>query len=475
MSSELPNAIEAEQALLGAIFIENDAYNEVLPIIGADHFYEPIHRDIFEAIGELLGSGMSANPITLKSRLPEDAKIGEMTIMQYLARLAADAVTVGGAAEYARAIYDAHARRVMISYAQSVMESARRPSNASGWDLAVAASEGLDRITRDFSSTKPMPTLGDAMEAAWKATIEANQFKKPAGFRCDVEAVDDLIGPAEPRQQILIGGATKSGKTALAMQMVMGYAHAGAVFIYSGEMTLQQLAMREIGRRTGISAKRQKEGRVSKQELSAIEHVYEGCHGLPIFIEKRRLTLDQLRTVMKDIKRRHGLVACVIDHIGLLNWPRGGPKSEWEQAQEATRSLKAIYEELEIIGISLSQLKKNTFVEEKGFKRSLSERISQAIYKRPKYSDLMGAVERDADHVIIPFNPVPIIAEMEPQQGTEDYGIWQNRMTEYEGRAQIILALSREQRWPQWRNVEWHGETTSFGAKYQREMQEALL
>lgn len=476
MQNAVPVAIEAEQALLGAIFIQNEIINEVSSIMEPRHFYEPLHRDIYQHCIDLIAEGKSANPITLKSRIPADAKVGSMTLMEYLARLAGEAVTISGASDYALAIVDAAAKRSLVDYANKVIQNATAISDASGWDCAVAAAADLEGITDEFGASHQMATLGSSMHDAIEKIREANEFRKPAGIMTGLEPFDDLVGPLEPGQQVVIGGGTKQGKTALAMQAIMGLARSGPVFIYSGEMSLQQLAMREIARRTGISVPRQKEGRVSRQELADIEQVYAECASLPIFIERRRLTLAQIHRAMKDIRRRHGLVACVVDHINLLRWDRGGPKTEWEQSQEATRGLKAIYEDLQIVGLSLAQLKKNTFVDDtRHIKMSFSERINRAIYRRPKYADLVGAVERDADHVVIPFNPVPIIAEMEPQEGTEDYGIWQCRMQEYEGKAQLLLALSREKRWPQRRSVSWNGETTSFGEKYQRIVQEELL
>ena len=97
-----------------------------------------------------------------------------------------------------------------------------------------------------------------------------------------------------------------------------------------------------------------------------------------------------------------------------------------------------------------------------------------AIRLRPKYTDLMGAVERDADHVLIPFNARPLLAGLEPEEGSDDHVLWEGKMSEHENKAEIILALSREQTFPQRRDVEWHGETTSFGPAFVGR-QESLL
>ena len=103
---EAPNNIEAEQALLGAILVNNDAYYRISDFLKPGHFYEPLHRKIFEVAGELIRMGKMANPVTIKTFLPADGKVGDLTVPHYLARIAAEAVTVINAADYGRAIYD---------------------------------------------------------------------------------------------------------------------------------------------------------------------------------------------------------------------------------------------------------------------------------------------------------------------------------------------------------------------------------
>ena len=121
---EAPNNIEAEQALLGAILVNNDAFYRVSDFLKSSHFYEPLHRKIFEVAGELIRMGKVANPVTIKTFLPSDAKVGEMTVAQYLARLAAEAVTVINAADYGRAIYDLATRRALITVGEDMVNIA---------------------------------------------------------------------------------------------------------------------------------------------------------------------------------------------------------------------------------------------------------------------------------------------------------------------------------------------------------------
>jgi replicative DNA helicase len=465
----LPDAIEAEQALLGAIFIDNSRYWRVAGFLKPHHFREPLHQEIFETAGSMIAEGRAANPITLKPYLRPDQKVFDMTIFEYLVRLATDAPTTLHAYDYGRAIIEMWARHRLISVAQDLDTMARDiPAEMSPQRLISETTGRFVTISNEISEGVKAITMADAVDQAVKAIDDAYAFRKPAGILTGVEAVDQLTGPWEPGQQVIIGGGTKQGKTSLAMQCAVGLASQGPVWIYSGEMSVKQLAMREIARRTGIPVWRQKEGRLSTAERERVRFVRQEVESLPILIEKRRLTLEQIHQIGRELKMERGIASMIIDHVGLLAWGRDDARREEHAlSAKATQQLKAIYEDLGIPGVSLVQLKKNTFVPAYGSRpKGFSDRMREAVRLRPKYTDLMGAVERDADHVLIPFNARPLLAALEPEEGSDDYILWEGKMSEHEKKAEIILALSREQTFPQRRNVEWHGETTSFGPSF---------
>jgi replicative DNA helicase len=121
---EPPHNIEAEQALLGAVLINNDAYHRVADFLRAIHFFEPLHGTIFEVMSELIRSNKIANPITLKTFLPATLDIAGLSVAQYLARLAAEATTVINAADYGRTVYDLAVRRELIKIAEDMLNDA---------------------------------------------------------------------------------------------------------------------------------------------------------------------------------------------------------------------------------------------------------------------------------------------------------------------------------------------------------------
>lgn len=466
-ANELPANIEAEQALLGALLVNNACFEAFRHFLKSDDFFEPLHGKVYTLASGMIVAGKVASPVTVLPFLPQAVRIGDMTAGQYMARLASEAVTVVNAVDYAKAVYDLARRREIYSAGESLIEQACDAGpEVSPWQIVTDHGERIKTTTAqwDFGEQSGL-TLADAVDDAMRATNDAYQFKKPVGISTGIDAVDRLTGPWEPGQQIIIGGGTKQGKSSLAMQCAVGLAKHGTVWVYSGEMSPRQLAMREIARRTGIPMWRQKAGRISTPEFEKLADVRQEVAKLSVLIENKRLTLDQIHRVLTEIKRAHGLAAVVIDQVTLLAWSGVMAKrEEHEQCAEATKQLKAIYADLGIPGISVSQLKKNTFAHDGRLK--FKEQLYQAITRRPRYTDLLGAVERDADHVLMPFNPSPIIAGIEPMAGSDDYLVWEDAVAQYAGRAEIVLALSREQPFPRRESVEWHGETTSFGPSF---------
>lgn len=470
----LPDATDAECTVLAAILRENAIYWQVSGYLKPHHFREPANREIYGIIGSMLAERKPVNPITIKPYLPTDALVGDLTPYGYVVNLFANSVGGFAAEGSARAVVDNWGQLSGIARAEDCIKALRTlPPGATVKQVLVDVQSELTAIANEIGEESTAVTMADAIGQAMTSIDDAFKFKKRAGISTGIDAIDQLTGPWEPGQQIIVGGGTKQGKTALALQCAIGLAAHGPVWLYSGEMSVKQLAMREIARRTGIPVWRQKEGRISQAEWDRLAHVKQEVERLPILIEKQRLTLDQIHQRARDVKMERGLAAIVIDHVGLLAWGKDNARrDEWEQSQIATRELKAIYEDLGVPGMSLVQLKKNTFTQ--SYTGSFSSKMREAINRRPKYTDMMGAVERDADHVIIPFNARPIIAGLEPEQGSDDYLVWEDRMKEHESKAEIILALSREQRFPERRQVQWNGETTSFGPPFVGK-QESLL
>lgn len=462
MSNELCN-IEAEQALLGAVMVNNDAFHLVSDVIAAADFYEPIHRDIFSRCAELVRAGQVANPVTVKSYLNEKDVLGDMTVARYLAELAGNAVTIVNAPDYARAIVNmAKRRRMVVSLEEGIKSVLGMPADVDAEQIGETIIGGISEIVAPDEEVLGAKSWAQAVNEAIDTTNEAGKGKKGAGVSYRFTPLSRLIGPMFGGQLIILGGATKQGKTALAGQIASGAAAEGwPVWIYSGEMTHIELAMREIGRNTKIPVWRQKRGKVDEAGFERLLGFQRDFGSLPILIQNRRLTISGIKERARAFVRKKGKGVLVIDHIGLVDRDKSYKHvSDWEFGQEVTKELKSLARELDCPIVACAQLKKNTFADNRG---PLNEKfLGQIIQRKPRYTDLIGAVERDADHVVIPFRPVVFLQEHEPTPATELHGIWEIKVSEWKNKAQIVLALSRERSWPEAADCGWDGDTTSF-------------
>ena len=474
---DLPQAVEAEQALLGALMMNSRVADEIIDRVSPEDFSDQINAEIFRICLEQISKGKRPNPVTLKAALPE-IQIGGRTISQYLASLAANAVNVINAPDYADAIRYSGARRTLINLGGRIKDvGVNLADEALILEEVDALATRLTECRAKIAGSEGSGTsFAEAMDRALDRTDKAQRGEDESGIDCGVLAVTRLVGPLTPGQLVIIGGGTKQGKSARAQQMGMGAArHGWPVLYYSGEMGADELAMREISRSTGISVSRQKRGSVSDQEYEQMVVARSELAKLPWHIQDKRRTLDQLERELEAFVKRNGQALVIVDSVTLIERDQNSRRVEnWAFAEMVTDRLKAIARKLESPILALSQLKKNTFVVDKPYgKKADASVYKNVVNRRPRYSDILGACERDADHVLIPFNPEPILMEIEPAEGSEEHLAWETVLEEMKGKAQIILALSREQRWPRRQDVLWDGTRTTF--EMQGESQKGLF
>lgn len=460
----LPENIEAEQALLGALLVNNDAL-EALPSTFDDrHFFEPFHQSVFREIKRLVEAGKSANPVTVKAAVDTGAMIGGLTTSQYLARLVRDAVSISGVTGFAQAITFDAMRRSLISVGEQAGELGFQCGEEGTFlEQTDALRNQLERIVRGLESDNEL-TLADAADQALNATNSAFRGNGHIGVDYGFSPLSGLIGPAMPGQLIVIGGGTKQGKSTLIEQIVMGAAMNGhPVWVYSGEMNAQELAHRALSRVTEIQAWRQIRGKVTEKEVEQLVLAKNNAMTWQerVIIRDKPMTLAQIERSVTNFTARHPGGMAIVDHIGLVERDKSNLRlTDQDFGPLVTRTLKMLANKAGLPIFAAAQLKKNTFaIEDRQITRKTFE---QAINRRPKYADILGSVEKDANHVIIPFRAEPILQELEPAEGSDKYGDWESVMSTVKDKAEIILALSRHTRWPQRKEVGWNGGKTMF-------------
>ncbi|MER8790624.1 replicative DNA helicase [Mesorhizobium sp. M0983] len=461
---EAPNNIEAEQALLGAILVNNDAFYRVSDFLKPGHFYEPLHRKIFEVAAELIRMGKIATPITLKTFLPADEKVGDMTVAQYVVRLAIEAVTVVNATDYGRAIYDLATRRALITVGEDMVNIAYdAPVDMSPSDQIEDAERRLFELAETGRYDGGFESFTDAVKTAVDmANAAYMRDGHLSGVATGLRDLDRRMGGLQSSDLIIIAGRPGMGKTSLATNIAFNIAEAyvpaqqadgsfkaangGVVGFFSLEMSSEQLATRIISEQTEIPSSKIRRGEISEMDFEKLVACSQTMQKIPLFIDQTGgISIAQLSARARRLKRQRGLDVIVIDYIQLMQG--SSAKSSQNRVQEITEittGLKALAKELAVPIIALSQL---------------SRQVESRDDKRPQLSDLResGSIEQDADVVLFVYREEYYLKNREPKPGTDEYIKWEHEMNEMRGKAEVIVAKQR------------HGPTGSVSLAFQGE------
>ncbi|MER8827112.1 replicative DNA helicase [Mesorhizobium sp. M0938] len=461
---EAPNNIEAEQALLGAILVNNDAFYRVSDFLKSGHFYEPLHRKIFEVAAELIRMGKVATPITLKTFLPADEKVGDMTVAQYVVRLAVEAVTVVNAADYGRAIYDLATRRALITVGEDMVNIAYdAPVDMSPGEQIEDAERRLFELAENGRYDGGFESFSDALKnAVDMASAAYMRDGHLSGIATGLRDLDNRMGGLQPSDLIIIAGRPGMGKTSLATNIAYNIAAAyepaqqadgsvraangGVVGFFSLEMSSEQLATRIISEQTEIPSSKIRRGDLTEADFGKLVAYTQENHKRPLYIDQTGgISIAQLAARARRLKRQRGLDLMVIDYIQLMQGSSAkASQNRVQEITEITTGLKALGKELSVPIIALSQL---------------SRQVESRDDKHPQLSDLResGSIEQDADVVLFVYREEYYIKNKEPEKGTPEHLTWEAKMAEVQGKAEVIIAKQR------------HGPTGTVSLAFQGE------
>lgn len=438
----VPHNEEAEQALLGAILLNNSVMEQVGDFLRPEHFYYPIHGEIFRAIQTLLDRNQVADPITLRDFFDQSDTLKEFGGAKYLINLTKSVISVMNTVDYGRIIYDLFIRRQLLSLAQETVNECRT------YDVEVAAVDIVEDVEKKLYN---LVTLGQGIHAettfrdALTQAIETAEtaFKRDShivGVTSGLVDVDRWLGGLHPSDLLIIAGRPSMGKTALATNMAFNAAKAftfnpaeGArVAFFSLEMSAEQLATRILASESGISSDKIRRGVIRKEDFPKFVEVSRQINELQLFIDDTPgLSLPALRNRARRLRRKHDIGLIVIDYLQLID--AASKRSQDNRVQEVstiTRSLKTLAKELNVPILALSQL---------------SRAVEQRDDKRPQLSDLResGSIEQDADVVMFVYREEYYEARKEPKDGTEQHSAWQKKMNEIYNQAELIVAKQR--------------------------------
>ena len=445
-----PHNIEAEQALLGAILVNNEALYRVSDFLEPRHFFEPIHQKIYETAASLVRAGKVATPVTLKTFLPPDMDIAGLTGSQYLARLAAEATTVINAADYGRTIYDLAIRRALIILGEDMVNAAYdAPVESAPQSQIEDAERKLYELAESGRYDGGFQRFSQALTTAVDMAAHAYQRDgRLSGLATGLHDLDRMMGGLQHSDLIILAGRPGMGKTALATNIGYNVAKAwqgevrpdgriesingGIVGFFSLEMSAEQLATRIISEQTEIPSYRIRRGEIEPADFDRIAETAREIESIPLYIDETGgLSIAQLAARARRLKRQRGLDLLVIDYIQLLQGSgRRAAEGRVQEVTEITTTLKALAKVLIVPILALSQL---------------SRQVESRDDKRPQLSDLResGSIEQDADVVVFVFREEYYLRNREPRAGTEEHFKWQTEMEAVHGKAEVIIGKQR--------------------------------
>ena len=384
-----PQAIEAEQSVLGALLLSNEAYEHIAGELKAADFYQAAHQAIFKAIAGLLDRGEPADVVTVSDAIERGGQSAQTGGLAYLGELAANTPSAANIRAYARSVIDAKARRDMIQVGQRVIELAQ-DKNLDSIGRTDKATGIVMSLTEQRGSKEPVAIsdlMGNVLDTLQKRIDAGGSI---SGLSTGFVDLDRATTGLHPGNLVVLAGRPAMGKTTLGVNIAENVAmDGGAALVFSLEMPADDLTERSMARAGGVSTQTLRDGKLTDDDWSRLTVALGKLNGTKLIVDDdpSTATVNQIRRKAMRVKRAHGLSLMVIDYLQLM---RGDGGNRNEEIGGITRGLKLLARELSVPIILLSQLN-----------RGVEERTD----KRPLMSDLResGAIEQDADVILMAY------------------------------------------------------------------------
>ena len=436
--NELPNNIEAEQAVIGSILLTNEVFDEINTIVSHLNFYDPMHQKIFNAIENLIYKGMLANPITLKNYFENEKD--DINVPEYLVKITKFSTSSRQAIEYSKIIYDMFVRRELIKISENTIDTAKlNDLNISGQNII----ENSEKLLFDLAEKGSFNSSLVKFDEALKFTIEmaSNAYKNEGGIvgvPTGLTDLDDRLGGLHKSDLIIIAGRPSMGKTALATNIAFNAAKKlqekgkkSSIAFFSLEMSSEQLSTRILSEQSKIKSNDIRRGRISDEQFDRFIETSKNISELPLYIDETpAISIAAVSNRARRIKRLFGLDMVVVDYIQLMSGTTFNKDNRVQEISQITQGLKAVAKELSVPVVALSQL---------------SRQVEQRDSHKPQLSDLRdsGSIEQDADVVMFVYREGYYLEKKEPRPATVEHAEWQAKMNEVSNLAEIIIGKHR--------------------------------
>ncbi len=435
---ELPNNIEAEQAVIGSILVTNEIFDEISVIISSINFYDPMHQKIYEAIENLIYKGLLANPITLKNYF--ESEKDDLNVPEYLVKVTKFSTSVRQAIEYSKIIYDMFVRRELIKISEQTIDSAKLNDLDINGQTII---ENSERLLFDLAEKGSFSSSLIKFDEAMKQTIDmaSAAYKNEEGIvgvPTGLRDLDDRLGGLHQSDLIIIAGRPSMGKTSLATNIAFNAAQKlqdngkkSTIAFFSLEMSSEQLSTRILAEQARIRSNDIRRGKISDEQFNKFLETSKNISELPLYIDETpAISIAAMSNRARRIKRLFGLDMIIVDYIQLMRGTSFNKDGRVQEISQITQGLKAIAKELSIPVVALSQL---------------SRQVEQRDDHKPQLSDLResGSIEQDADVVMFVYREGYYLQRKEPREATVEHAEWQAKMNEVAHLAEIIIGKQR--------------------------------
>jgi len=439
LEKKQPSNLEAEQALIGSILVNNDIIDEVSTIINPTSFYDPAHTKIYEVIETLNNKGMIANPITLKNFFEKDNMLGEVGGTEYLVKLTRFSGSTKQAVDYAKVIHEMYLRRELVLISDNLSSETLNAKEQSAENIIESTEKSLFDLAERGSFSQSFLKFNQALDQTIEMATQAMQNDRGiVGVPTGLTDLDEKLGGLHKSDLIILAGRPSMGKTALATniayhaaQTIMNRQEKSSVAFFSLEMSSEQLSTRILSEQARIKSDDIRRGKVTEEEINRYIETSRNIYNLPLFIDETpAITIATLSNRARRIKRLFGVSLVVVDYIQLMRSNLNKNEGRVQEISEITQGLKALAKELGVPILALSQL---------------SRAVEQRDDKQPQLADLResGSIEQDADVVMFVYREAYYLERKQPKLGSIEHAEWQSKMNDVNGLADIILGKQR--------------------------------
>jgi replicative DNA helicase len=394
-----PHSLEAEQAVLGGLLLDANAWFQVSDVVTAEDFYRPDHRTIFDGIRALATNQKPTDPVTVSEHLDRHGQLADVGGLAYLGTLARDTPTAANVRAYAEIVHERSLLRQLIKTGTEIAASGYNTAGETARDLVDKAEQGVFAIAEAGarsgggvrSVAEMLPAVIDQIDA-WHSNPNALR-----GLASGFTDFDRITGGLRPGDLVIVAGRPSMGKTTLAVNMAeyaaVNPSIRAPVAIFSMEMPSEQLITRMLASIGGVPLSNLRSGRIADEDWARITSATSQLSEAKIFIDETpALTPTDLRARARRLKREHGLGLVVVDYLQLMQVP-GNKENRATEIAEISRGLKVLAKELAVPVIAVSQLNRS---------------VEQREHKKPVMSDLRECVTGDTLVCLTDGRRVPI-------------------------------------------------------------------